>query len=366
MILLPIAGTASHPTPGILGVWAKRDPAAAAAKALELPRGKVQSDAVHAVMREWTDQDAAGALAWVEQFSDAALANTARTVFVSALAVKDPIATADYIRTRVPEDEQGARLRALAFYGEPSAVAELAREQADPETRRAMLSASLSYMGYAAGSWRWSPADNGPKPAWWNEAMDSERAAKLWLEESKALGTPLEHATDTAAALALQHGVKAAVNFLEAIPLEFTDAAKGAPEALAKVSSWREIAEGATQMPPSARRTEWIEKSVSGMLAQGELGAAQRLVDSLPAGTERDTATRALGAGLFKEDPEAAAGVLLSLPDGSTQLRESVAEWFKKDPHEARRWVAATEVLTPEERQQILAARPTAPTQGTR
>lgn len=67
---------------------------------------------------------------------------------------------------------------------------------------------------------------------------------------------------------------------------------------------------------------------------------------------------RALAVGLLRDDPEAGVQMLLDLPQGRDGLQNELSQWMQRDPRNARRWVAATEVLSNEEKQQLLTPRP--------
>ena len=130
---------------------------------------------------------------------------------------------------------------------------------------------------------------------------------------------------------------------------------------VAQVAGWAAVADAAARMPAGTRRSEWLQQSVSALTRDGELSAAQQLAARLPAGPDRETAVRAMGAALFSENPDEGATTLLRLADGRNVLREEWQRWLKADAPEARRWMSATALLGAEEKADLLPAFVTAP-----
>jgi hypothetical protein len=72
---------------GIATVWSEQDPAAAAGFAVkELPAGRLQSDAIVSIVQRWAQQSPAAATAWVNQFPEGDLRETAKENLAKAAA----------------------------------------------------------------------------------------------------------------------------------------------------------------------------------------------------------------------------------------------------------------------------------------
>jgi hypothetical protein len=76
---------------GIATVWSEQDPAAAAGFAVkELPAGRLQSDAIVSIVQRWAQQSPADAEAWVNQFPEGDLRETAKECLAKAAAAPSP------------------------------------------------------------------------------------------------------------------------------------------------------------------------------------------------------------------------------------------------------------------------------------
>ena len=151
--------------------------------------------------------------------------------------------------------------------------------------------------------------------------------------------------------LAETSDVNAAVQLVLQLP---ENQFKDASQKLAEAVGWQAVGDAARQWPPGARREEWLRQTVSGLLRDGDVSAAQQFVARLPAGPEQADAVRTIGTTLFSEDPDAGAQTLLRLADGRAVLRESVQHWLETDAAEARRWIGATRLLDAGEKGALL------------
>lgn len=341
--------------PGIIAAWAEKDPYAAAAKALEL-EGSEKSTAANFLMRKWGWRDPKEAMDWIDALEDPGLATSARDGLLMAIARNDPAAGLEIVRTRFPENDRSANWRYVAAYGageDPESVVRIALSEGDPEIRRTLLSEALRFMtsndaGVKGGVW---------PPAETSAATDSNRAADLWLQESTTSGKPLPYLDEIAAALAKRNGVKAAIDFLDRIPVELNADVADVPDWLSQVRDWGEIGSAAIDMEEGLRRSSWLEKAVSGLAERGDTAQAQLLIERIPAGPERIQTIRTMAGAEFRDNPTLAAEHLLSLPDGRAELMQGLAQWLQRKPREAEPWIRTSQMLAPAEAAQLLSAR---------
>jgi hypothetical protein len=307
-------------------------------------------------MREWGAKDPESALAWIDQLRDPQLAVIARSGFVISQARKDPAAALEWVRTRFPADNQEDEWRYVAAFAsekDPQRVATLAQQQTDLKLRRTLMAEAIRFMttgeaGVEGGLW---------PPAETETRTDARMAADLWLTESQLGQSALPHLGEVATALASQHGIDATLAFLDRIPAHLNADTKDIPEWLGRKEGWQEVAAATMRMPPGERRSAWLEKAVAGLVHEGNIRAAQAVVDRLPGGSERNDAVRMLAGATFGEDPEASALLLLKLPEGETHLTAELGRWLKRDSSEARRWITRTDKLSAEQKEQLLLAR---------
>jgi len=81
----------------IFKAWAAKDPAAAAAAALNLPPSVVRNDVIKAMAAAWAGQSPASALAWVNTLPAGSAKNDALSATINAVAGQDPQAAADFV-----------------------------------------------------------------------------------------------------------------------------------------------------------------------------------------------------------------------------------------------------------------------------
>jgi hypothetical protein len=195
----------------------------------------------------------------------------------------------------------------------------------------------------------WPPAETETR-------TDARTAADLWLVESQLGQAALPHLDEVATALASQRGIDAALAFLDRIPAQLNADTKDIPDWLGKKSGWEDVAAATMRMPPGERRSAWLEKAVAGLVNEGNINAAQTMIDRLPSGSERNDAVRVLAGTTLGEDPETSALLLLELPNGEAHLTSELARWMQRDSSEARRWISRTDTLSAEQKEQLLLA----------
>ncbi|MDQ3622650.1 MAG: hypothetical protein M3463_09205 [Verrucomicrobiota bacterium] len=216
---------------------------------------------------------------------------------------------------------------------DPDAALAMARGEADPGARSKMMMSVIVRM----------------------QSIDLSRAAEIWLTEAAHTGRVLPDAGHRVIfEVAQNQGVDAVLRLLDRLPASAATAIDWAPRSIASAIGWPAVAEAAAHLPHGARRGEWLEQAIGGLMSAGEVGTAQQLVARLPDGPERAAATRSMAAALFPQDPEMAAQTLLRLDDGGVSLQAELRRWLKADAPEARRWIAATSMLGAEQKGALL------------
>ena len=320
-----------------MGAFAKRDPVAAAARTLALPNGSLaKMYAFNSLLGAWLEADRAAAMEWAERVGDPQIAERAREVqsWGASSKVYESQAEFETVLGALTGVEREKMLQSQAYslaVSAPDKALAMADRAASPASRAKIIERVLVKMNA-----------NGTDPV---------RAAQVWLAESTQAGHPLAWSRETLGGLAEASGVNAAVQLVLQLP---ENQLKDASQKLAEAVGWQAVGDAARQWPPGARREEWLRQTVSGLLRDGDVSAAQQFVARLPAGPEQEGAVRTIGTTLFSEDPDAGAQTLLRLADGRAVLRESVQHWLETDAAEARRWIGATRLLDAGEKGALL------------
>ena len=92
----------------LFNVWAKREPLAAANRALQVPDERVRRDGIYAVSSEWGPVDPAGARAWAETIPDPIVSKDTVVYIGSALGWKDAAAGAAYL-AQIPQSNEARK-----------------------------------------------------------------------------------------------------------------------------------------------------------------------------------------------------------------------------------------------------------------
>ena len=125
------------------------------------------------------------------------------------------------------------------------------------------------------------------------------------MSESQTAGKRLACGPEIVGALASERGIAEAMQFLQCVPETLSDDTQKLTEGLADIIGWPEIAERSMAMNSGPRRTQWIQRPISGLISSSEYDAAQWIVDRLPTGAERESVVRTMATSLFREDREA-------------------------------------------------------------
>jgi hypothetical protein len=325
-------------------IWAERDPRAAAARALHLLSGGsfAKQVAVSSVVTGWTKGDPAAVKTWIATLDDPAIAEIAWPAFVEELAARDPATAVHALADDVPSNLRqslAARIAAVSANNDPETVLSFARDEANADVRGIFAHAAIARIAES----------------------DPVRAADLWLQENIESGAPLpQDAKIIAENLALKNGVNAFFDFLKRVPPEFSALAEQCLEGFAEAKGWAAAGEMTLALPASARRENWLERSIEKQVAEGDVTVAQSFVARTTPGTERVIATRSFATALFPTDANAAAEALLKLSDGRAELLHATEEWISKDPVGAARWIRTTAQLSAVEKQQLALDSPSA------
>ena len=140
--------TAPRGLDAVLEEWAKRDPAAAAARSLALPASRVRDDSVDAIIKHWVKKDLAGARSFIEGISDAQLRGKALVSLCEALKDTDPQSAAETLAqfkgsTYQVRDAFGKVLTAWAGKDLQAAL-DWANDLSDPSTQRSALGSIIA------------------------------------------------------------------------------------------------------------------------------------------------------------------------------------------------------------------------------
>lgn len=88
----------------LFDAWAERDPAAAAARALQEPSDFRRAAATERAIRVWATRDTAAARSWAERIPDPSLSRGALVAIGSSLALRDSREGADFL-VSIPQDD---------------------------------------------------------------------------------------------------------------------------------------------------------------------------------------------------------------------------------------------------------------------
>ena len=329
---------------------AARNPAAAAARAMTMPEGRLRERAIESMMRTWVNTDAQAAMAWVTRVpDDRGLLRTA----VNAWSEADPAAAAHFVQSlpasgqrdtmlvnvacawTMHERDAGLRwvqslpdetaraealssiVRNWAFLEPAGAVEFIARQPRDDRTAEALKTAAQSWAGSdpeSALAWAAAQTDTALRaaiiPAALSQlAADDPAAATAQLA---ALHEPAlrKKAIEQIAESWARHAPQAAARWLLELP-----GGEGSDKALADA-----VATGTHRDP--AAMAHWIE--------------------SLPGDSRRDAIVAAFARSASAHDPPAALEWAATLSDAGKRrglVKELVGGFANYDAAAARDWV---------------------------
>jgi hypothetical protein len=93
---LPFKSNFANGYDSVFREWGKKDPAAAAARAVGVKNIEARTKAVGEVARQWGAKDPAAAWKWVESLGDASLVSQATLTYVDGMSWKNPRAAAEF------------------------------------------------------------------------------------------------------------------------------------------------------------------------------------------------------------------------------------------------------------------------------
>ncbi len=336
-------GSGSSPAEGleqVLEKWAKRDPAAAAARSLALPACRVRDDSIDAIVGHWVKKDLAGARSFVEGISDAQLRGKALVSLCEALKDTDPQSAAETLAqfkgsSYQVRDTFGKVLTAWAGKDLQAAL-DWANDLSDPQTQSSAFGSIIA-----------AAAKNDPR-----------LAMKLY---SDAQGAGIDPRPETAAkaialSLAKKEGVAAAGEFLGNLPAaEQKRAFQQASWPMVNLLGARAVAEQALQIPNEALRDDFLFTAASSMGDASDWKSATQALQRLPAGAERDAVTLRVAARALIDEPESATELFEATPGGHQRLMEEAGKWIASANRVgAEKWIRSSTALSDEERSALL------------
>lgn len=314
--------------------WTVTAPQIAAQKALAISLGGNRTDAVRAVAKAWARIDQNAAAAWVRGIGDAVLAGRATAAYAKGLAAKNPRAAAEFVGGLDATTENIETLNEIAIqWGARDSKAALAWADAltDEETQGKVLNRMLRAISLH------DPA-----------AAAREYARRPEKVSTGFMGSPLREITDD---LFQQSGIKAVVEFADSLPAS---------------ERWQVISKGVNTWASRDvnAASKWVlalpDEDRSDALAQvatyaSKTGDAAQWALSLPVTPSSDDARLHVAMGNFnrEEDRQRAMAIYAKVTDKDAvrgNLRRNAYWWMKSNPAQARPWIEAQTLLTPEDK----------------
>ncbi len=301
----------------LFGVWAKQDPRAAAAAALDV-HGKDQPEILAKVAETWAQTDVQAGLAWASQVSNSATRKTFTRDLALSLADIDPKAAITWAQTPgVDFAREQVLEKALAKLASTDVSAALVALAGIPDGKERDGSIAQAIQSIAAKN-----ADGAM------QLFQLLPAGPERIRAATAIGQTMN-----------QSDPQAALNWLATNGSITTWQAKNV------IGGWL------NQSPNDA--IAWAQALPAGEKREAALGAvATRLADSDPAKAKaffqqlssdrQDDISRDLMRTFYKQDAEQARQWAQSLPPGKSQadaLNYVADEWYKKDPAAVAQWI---------------------------
>ncbi|MHA3774971.1 hypothetical protein ACXR0O_25915 [Verrucomicrobiota bacterium sgz303538] len=320
--------------------WADKNPEEAAQRALLLSGGKGRSRALVSVMEQWKKTDPAAAMAWVRNISDPNLAREAGIALAARLGLIDSETAVKFaVEQGVADDVENYYLRNACngwMKRDPAGALAWAQSQPSSPSRDATLARMLANV-----------AKTQPETAIQIFVTETERGANM-AEASQGIIMALGKAGD---------GKVLASFFEHVLESERPYLTENAASRLVNEVEPAQILSVGLQLPPGPLREGWLERSVYWITMQKGLQQTRQVLETLPAGPERNSlAARAvLDEFNWNRNIEGAVALAQTLPEGRDYIKQGVERWLRSaDATGARNWLSQTRVLTEEDKQQLL------------
>jgi hypothetical protein len=312
----------------LFAAWAKRDPASASGRVLQLETSASKAKGVEAVAAAWAEKDARAAWTWIGTIPDAVLSMKAQHAFIDGLAKADPGAAAARVAELPLTQESTALLKKLATEWsrkDPEAAAKWA-VKIDDTTMRQEVSQSIQ-MGATSGEFE---AATRFLIQHAEEMEPSRMALQMMMQRaSRRYGAnigeyiarfPEKYRVD--AVLAAAHTVKAThPNFVE-------DWAMSQPEGETRSRLFAQLADMKNGRD-SADAVVWVK--------------------ALPEGPSKQSAAASLVRLVYDHSPERSVEILRTLTPADAlpeKMHALLHRWLTEAPVSARKWIESTDTLT--------------------
>lgn len=378
--------------------WAGRSPQAAAAAALNF-NGTFRNDALNGVAESWAGENPQAALSWTDSIGDLATRKNLITRIANQWAEVDPLAVIAWARgTRDEVTRQNAfcaSISVLAVQDSATALSQIEALPAGDDRDQIVIAAAQALTRTDARS-AVPLLDQLPPGPQRNEALmrlcrvwgEAEPRAALdylfanatlskedkftpilraWMgtapEEAVAWANALPAGDKRDSALAALVGGLAETDFARAQTVfgQLSEEAQGvAASSLAYSLIRQDIHKAATWAVslPSGKAQNAALGNVAAQWALQNPNAAAEWLNELTPGVGRDRAISDFSHALLNRDPEDALAWAVTIGDvkeRSNTIATLAQTWLYLDGAKARKWLADTSQLTPDEKQHILA-----------
>jgi hypothetical protein len=328
----------------IFADWAKKDPAAAAARALAFEKKSDRLMAVSGVLRGWVEQDPAAALAWVQKFDAPSRADAYGALF-DAWARRDLETALTTAQTLGDEFRPGslARIAPILF--------------AHDRDRALMLLETIPLKDAEQGYFTWGQSE----PAAATSALLRRAAAELGPNRSPGDDLVVELHVGTIIQSWAQRDLPAAAAFVMAQPGPVRDYGCLQIVMVWQKSDPRGAVDWILTLPDFADmlRRAALEQAVNGWIERSETEAIA-WADGLANDSKRDAVVAAVVRAIMPHDANAALTRLRTIHDPKQQRETFYAAWRQWAAHGGRsaaeRWRDSAD-LSPAERQLLISGR---------
>ncbi len=377
----------------VLRKWAEQDPQAATNHVLNLPAGRERNEAMASVVGGVAVTDGEAAIRLAEQLPPGSARSQTLSQVISSIGYEEPKVAAELVLMLPPGQQRNSIyqiISRLAREDRPAAL-DWAGRLGSAEARDAALSGVVRQWAAddpkAAAQYCVTNSvtnDQAMREAVSNWAQDDSRGALAW-----AGALPAGTQRDTALSGAI--GVLAANDPRQAASLAATmltgdsqSNALGIVAARWAVRDPNAAIAWATQLSdPNVRQNtldsvastwagqdpaaaaSWATRSTETMSAlpnitrqwaEQDPAATAKWLDTLPAGTGRDSALAAFSTAVVNTDPEGAVAWAATISEA--QQRESTigqifSRWVRTDPKSAKAWLQSTPALSEEARRRM-------------
>lgn len=351
--------------------WLERDMTAARDYVLGLPRGEMRDMQIRQVTQEMVRRDPQEALAWVDGIPEADREEAIQSLF-SNWGNKDPDAAIAAARNlpqgRMQETALGQLAESLIESDVKTAM-ELLKDLPEGQARQN----AMNQVGYrwarldpaAAAEWIYSNDPNAERGSMhqvmWEWSRNDPEAALKWvlnLPESDRKGQMVGQVVSQMS----RSDPATAAEQIEKLPIE---SQRSAVQNF--VSNWTyRDPDAAAKWALSLRDATSQENAIGAVASQWgnrDPAATARWIEKLPAGAARDAAVTNFSYAASQTDPEGAVAWAVTIRDPDKQrntVRNTYANWARKDPVAAANWMQSTNAISAETKAELQTMQPRA------